>query len=113
MSNNKITLGGGVSDGTEPGALNYKPMYNLSRVGDGAGCRGKNSHAIEYHSPELPNVDKGPRPTVGCGMVVVNGLSDWWQTTLVTEILEDTPDYMKFKTENSIYEWRHIPDTEG
>jgi hypothetical protein len=27
-----------------------------------------------------------------------------WQTTLVTEILDQKKDYIKFKTENSIYE---------
>ena len=27
-----------------------------------------------------------------------------WQTTLVTEILDQKEDYIKFKTENSIYE---------
>jgi len=27
-----------------------------------------------------------------------------WQTTLVTEIVEETEDYIKFKTENSTYE---------
>lgn len=33
---------------------------------------------------------------------------DWWQTTLITEILEDSADRVVFKTQNSIYEWKII-----
>jgi hypothetical protein len=30
-----------------------------------------------------------------------------WQTTIITEIIEQRDDYIKFKTENSIYElWK-------
>jgi hypothetical protein len=31
---------------------------------------------------------------------------DYWTTTLVTEIIEEREDYVKFKTGNSVYEWR-------
>lgn len=36
---------------------------------------------------------------------------DWWQTSLIEEILEESESedeglYVKFKTMNSIYEWR-------
>ena len=53
------------------------------------------------------------RPRVGVAMRVgtfgsrMMGTQDWWQTTLIEEILEDTPDYVKFRTKSgSIYEWR-------
>lgn len=57
------------------------------------------------------------RPQVGYVMRVGSGYArsysaqDWWQTTVITEILEDTinedgSEYVKFKTGNSIYEWR-------
>ena len=57
------------------------------------------------------------RPQVGCVMRVGSGTArsysaqDWWQTTMITEILEDTinqdgSEYVRFKTGNSIYEWR-------
>ncbi len=108
MKKSKVTLGGGVSDGTEPGALNYKPMYDLRRIGDRKGETGRHSHAIEYHDWPDQNVTVSDRPTVGCGMVVAQGISTYWQTTLVTEILEDTPNYVRFKTENSEYEWKII-----
>jgi len=31
-----------------------------------------------------------------------------WQTTVIVEIIEHTEDYLKFRTENSIYELRKI-----
>ena len=57
------------------------------------------------------------RPQVGYVMRVGSGYArsysaqDWWQTTVITEILEDTinedgSEYVRFKTGNSIYEWR-------
>jgi len=35
-------------------------------------------------------------------------MQDYWQTTLVTKILKDEPDYILFETKNSTYEWRLI-----
>jgi hypothetical protein len=57
------------------------------------------------------------RPQVGyvmrVGSVYARSFSpqDWWQTTVITEILEDKinedgSEYVKFRTGNSIYEWR-------
>jgi hypothetical protein len=31
---------------------------------------------------------------------------DYWLTTEVLEILEETEDYVKFRTKNTIYEWK-------
>jgi hypothetical protein len=30
---------------------------------------------------------------------------DYWQTTPIKEILEDSETYVKFRTYNSVYEW--------
>jgi len=57
------------------------------------------------------------RPQVGYVMRVGShyarsfSAQDWWQTTVITEILEDKinedgSEYVKFRTGNSIYEWR-------
>lgn len=57
------------------------------------------------------------RPQVGYVMRVGSGYArsyssqDWWQTTAISEILEDKinedgREYVKFRTGNSIYEWR-------
>lgn len=47
------------------------------------------------------------RPTVGEGLLVsrVGGV---FYTSSITEILEDTPDGGKFRTQNSIYKWNLI-----
>jgi len=52
------------------------------------------------------------KPTVGCSMLVGSvsartySKQDYWVTTEVLEILEETENVVKFKTKNSIYEWR-------
>lgn len=52
------------------------------------------------------------RPTVGRVIRVGSYMArsytsqDWWQTSLINEIIEDTDNYVKFITNNSIYEWR-------
>jgi hypothetical protein len=49
-------------------------------------------------------------PTVGCSLLVGSVTArtysdqDYWLTTVVTEILEESAVGIKFKTENSIYE---------
>lgn len=56
--------------------------------------------------------DVGQRPRVGCavrvGSVTARSYQhqDWWQTTPIKEILEDTPNKVVFKTlSGSIYTW--------
>lgn len=57
----------------------------------------------------------GHRPVVGCTMKVGSMFArtfqaqDWWRTSPITEILEDTPNRVVFKTRNSTYEWRAKP----
>jgi hypothetical protein len=55
------------------------------------------------------------RPRVGVAMRVGSIIArsyqaqDWWQTTLIEEIIKDTPDEVIFKTRSgSIYTWRNI-----
>ncbi len=42
---------------------------------------------------------------------IINGRTyssqDYWTTTPVTEILEDTNEFVRFKTRNSEYEWKY------
>jgi hypothetical protein len=49
---------------------------------------------------------------VGSGIARSYSAQDWWQTTVITEILEDKinedgTEYVRFKTGSSIYEWRN------
>lgn len=86
-------------------------MYKLTRIGDGAGQLGNHSNAIKWKEDGSGTFDEviSERPTVGCSMLVLRGMSTYWLTTEVIAILEDTPDYVRFKTKNSIYEWTIIP----
>lgn len=87
-------------------------MATLRRMSDGAGDAGARSEAIKWNEDGTFNSVVSNRPTVGCSMLVgsVTARSyreqDYWLTTTVTEILEESEDYVKFKTGNSIYEWK-------
>jgi hypothetical protein len=94
--------------------------YSLVRERDGAGDSGNMSLAI------TPNADPGGKhlyehgsaPKVGAVMRVGSlfgrsfSVQDWWQTTPITEILEEWNDgevhYIRFKTGNSTYVWKHF-----
>ena len=98
--------------------------YSLRRTRDGAGDSGPMSDAITpVWDDNGKLVDKiiehCARPKVGAVMVVGSPFArsfsaqDWWQTTPITEVLEertgdDGTEYVRFKTGNSEYEWRHF-----
>lgn len=63
---------------------------------------------------DIENVEHNARPRVG-GSIRVGSITgrtyapqDWWQTSLITEILEEREDYVRFRTLNSEYEWRRF-----
>jgi hypothetical protein len=96
--------------------------YSLRRTRDGAGDSGPMSDAVTPiwdDNGKLVDkiVEQNARPKVGAAMVVGSAYArtysgqDWWQTTLITEILEerteeDGTEYVRFKTGNSEYEWK-------
>ncbi len=98
--------------------------YSLYRTRDGAGDSGLMSDAVTPIWDENGKlVDKiiehNAHPKVGAAMVVGSpyartySAQDWWQTTPITEILEerideDGTEYVRFKTGNSEYEWKHF-----
>ena len=49
--------------------------------------------------------DKFEEPAIGRSLIM-SPFNDFftWQTTTITEIVEQRDDYVKFKTENSVYE---------
>lgn len=87
-------------------------MASLIRLSDGAGESGARSEAIKWNDDGSYDKIAGHKPIIGCSMLVgaVTARSysyqDWWLTSVVTEVIEETDDYVKFKTNNSIYEWR-------
>lgn len=86
-------------------------MARIRRESDGVSESGSRSEAISWNEDRTFKEVVGNRPIVGCSMLVgsVTARSyanqDYWLTTVVTEIIEDKGDYVKFRTENSIYEW--------
>jgi hypothetical protein len=83
--------------------------YSLYRTRDGAGDNGPMSEAIRQGDGKLDM--GGDRPKVGYAMQVGSPYSrtyagqDYWQTTYVTKILEESENRVKFETGNSTYEW--------
>lgn len=85
-------------------------MATLKRTTDGAGDSGSMIKAIEWNEDGTFKAEKGNRPVIGCSLMVGSmtarsySSQDYWLTTVVTEILEESEKYVKFKTTNSIYE---------
>lgn len=97
--------------------------YSLRRTRDGAGDSGLMSIAriptwdMDTNELVCMETKENARPQVGAAMRVGSHYArtmqhqDWWQTTWVTEILEerteeDGTEYVRFKTGNSEYEWK-------
>ena len=85
-------------------------MYNLRRESDGAGDSGGMSLALWLEDGEV-KFSHEARPVVGVAMRVGSPISrsystqDWWQTSMIIEILEESENYVRFRTRNSVYEW--------
>jgi hypothetical protein len=86
-------------------------MGRLRRTSDGAGDSGSTCQAISWNEDGTFKEVVSNRPTVGCSFLVgaatarTYSSQDYWLTTVVTEILEEREDYVKFKTGNSEYEF--------
>ena len=86
-------------------------MYSLRRESDGAGDSGGMSLALWIAEDGQVQEQYNARPKVGVCMRVGSvyartyNAQDWWQTTMITEILEERDNYVRFRTGNSVYEW--------
>lgn len=86
-------------------------MYSLRRESDGAGDSGGMSLALWIGEDGQVQEQYNARPKVGVCLVVGTIFArsyseqDWWQTSTITEILEEKENYVKFRTGNSVYEW--------
>lgn len=88
--------------------------YSLQRIepADGAGDSGPVSDAVWLAEDEEVQVERDARPRVGVAIRVGSPYArtmqaqDWWMTSTITEIIEDTPDEVIFKTGNSKYKWQ-------
>jgi len=84
-----------------------KINWKLVRERDGLTKQSNDVMWIEFNE-EGRFKDKYDTPAVGRSLIM-SPFSQYftWQTTIVTEIVEERDDYVKFKTENSNYElWK-------
>jgi len=93
------------------------PRYSLVRSDDLRGDAGTMCEILDGESYQPIPGERYPR--VGCGVRVGSpygrtySIQDWWQTSPVTEILEEGVDdeghrRVKFATKNSIYLWKEF-----
>lgn len=98
--------------------------YWMYRERDGRGDSGSMSMALvptyDHDTGKVIDLqyEYDAKPRIGVAMRVGSVYArtmqhqDWWQTTVITEILEDKinedgTEYVRFKTGSSIYEWRN------
>jgi hypothetical protein len=78
--------------------------YKLVRERDGLTKTSVDIKWLEFNEDGRYKADF-PQIAVGRSLLMSPfGPSFTWQTTLVTEIIEQREDYIKFNTENSVYE---------
>ncbi len=88
--------------------------YKLTRERDGAGDSGPMSLGITFDENDEPVFEENAKPRVGMVMRVGTHFArsyqyqDWWQTTPVTEILEESENFVRFKPTTSLYTWEII-----
>ena len=86
------------------GLIEKEFNWKLVRERDGLTKQSKEVIWIEFND-EGRFKSKHDEPAIGRSLIM-SPFNDYftWQTTLVTEIVEQRDDYIKFKTENSNYE---------
>lgn len=95
--------------------------YSLRRTRDGAGDsgpmsilmvpifeEGSTTRVAEWETNHAARPAVGGLMQVGSPYARTYSGQDYWQTTLITEILEERDDYVRFKTGNSEYEWKQF-----
>jgi hypothetical protein len=81
-----------------------KPKYRLVRERDGLTKQSADVIWLEFND-EGKFKSKHDEPAIGRSLIM-SPFNDFftWQTTDITEIVEQRKDYIKFKTKNSNYE---------
>jgi len=89
--------------------------YVLRRSDGAVGDSGGSSTSIRIN-PESNEIEviHNSKPLVGyvirVGSVTARSYQaqDWWQTSMITDIIEDKDSFVRFKTLNSEYTWEII-----
>jgi hypothetical protein len=85
--------------------------YSIKRLIDGEGDSGDLSIAVWLDKDENRMFDLNARPRKGIAIGVGSLLAslpdnEYYLTGIIQEIVEDTGNYVKFKTADYVYEWR-------
>ena len=85
-------------------AFDFQPKYRLVRERDGLIKQSEDVMWLEFGEDKYFK-SRHEEPAIGRSLIMspFNAFFTW-QTTSVTEIVEQREDYIKFKTENSNYE---------
>jgi hypothetical protein len=91
----------------EQGAIEKEFNWKLIRESDGLTKQSKEVMWLEFNN-EGRFKSKHNKPSINRSLIMSPfGQFFTWQTTPITEILDEQSDYIKFKTENSNYElWK-------
>jgi len=84
--------------------------WKLVRVRDGLTHYSSKFRWIEWNEERRFRADHEDIAIGRSLMLDPHRMSYTWLTTVVTEIIEDRPDYIKFKTTNSTYELYRLYD---
>lgn len=88
----------------EQGVIENEFNWKLVRERDGLTHRSKEVMWLEWNEDGTFK-DKHDTPTISRSLIMSPFNQFFtWQTTTITEIIEQREDYIKFKTENSNYE---------
>ena len=81
-----------------------KPKYRLVRERDGITKQSADVIWLEFNEDGTFK-EKHDKPAIGLSLLMSPFNQFFtWQTTIITEIVEQREDYVKFHTENSTYE---------
>ena len=93
-----------MKDAIEQGVIENEYNWKLVRERDGLTKQSKEVMWVEWNE-EGRFKAKYDKPAVGRSLIMSPfTMSFTWQTTTITEILEEREDYIKFHTRNSTYE---------
>ena len=96
----------------EQGALENEFNWKLIREGDKMTAQSKEVMWLEFGDDSRFKA-KHEEPAIGRSLIM-SPLNAYftWQTTDITEIVEEREGYIKFKTKNSVYELSRIKENE-
>ena len=84
--------------------VDFSNKYKLVRLDNGRTWHTDTAHFISWDE-EGRGKDLHNEPQIGYSCILDGDrFSFTWLTTRIAEILENTPNYIKFKTKNSTYE---------